>query len=182
MPAYAHDCGGGILPFDMLATPDNQRMVRAYVAALSRDAASADDLAQEVFLRAIERIDRLYQPEQAGAFLRGIARRVVQEHFKRRRRDARYEQEMVSALIDGSRPIAELCHDRAMLVHLRDAIAELPVISRRMLEMRYHDGLTATDIGAALTISSGAVRITLMRIRERLRARVEQSTRQRGAF
>ncbi len=156
-----------------LATPEHQRMVRAYVAALSRDAGAVDDLAQEVFVRAIERIDRLHSQRDIGGFLRGIARHVVQEHFRARRRDGRYEELTAQAVAGEADPIAQRCHDRAMMALLARAIEALPLVSRRMLEMRYHDGLNAAQIAAALNISHAAVRVSLLRIRERLRRALE---------
>lgn len=152
-----------------ITTNEHERMVRRYVAALSRDSAAVDDLAQEVFLRAIARIDRIARASDIGGFLRGIARHVVQEHFRKRRRDGRYEELTAQAVVADGDSIADLCHDRAMMPLLAGAIESLPVVSRRMLEMRYHDGLNAGRIAAKLGISHAAVRISLMRIRERLR-------------
>lgn len=168
--------------FRVLASADNQRMVRRYVAALSRDREAVDDLAQEVFVRALERVDRLVNAEKAGAFLRGIARRVVQEHFRQRRRDRRYEAETAAAVAGDAVDVPLACHDRAMLDLLLDAIDALPVVSRRLIEMRYHDGLNASDIATALGIQPTAVRVSLLRIRERLKRRVESAARSRRAF
>ncbi len=63
-----------------------QREVRAFVSMLTADLASVDDLAQETFLSALDRLDRIQQPESTGAFLRGIARNVALEHARRYRR------------------------------------------------------------------------------------------------
>ena len=127
-----------------IATPQNETMVRAYVTALSRRVEAVDDLSQEVFVRAIERIDRLHSPEKLGAFLRGIARRVVQEHFRQTRRERlyfSYDEATAKALVADESDVFQQCHDRHVLSFLSDVMAELPVVSRRMLEMRYHDGL-----------------------------------------
>lgn len=156
----------------MIATPDNERMVHAYVAALSRDRDAVDDLAQEVFLRALSRIDRLHHPGDVGRFLRGIARHVVQEHFRSRRRSRRDVELTAAALIERGESPAELCHDRAMLEALGAAIEQLPLVSRRMLEMRYTESRDAADIGRALNITDTAVRVSLLRIRQRLRKRL----------
>ncbi len=61
----------------------HQRQLRAYVAAICADLGAVDDLAQEVFLRAFQAIDRLADVEIFGAFLRGIARNTVKEHYRR---------------------------------------------------------------------------------------------------
>ncbi len=161
----------------MIATSDNERMVHAYVAALSRDRDAVEDLSQEVFLRALSRIDRVKDPADIGRFLRGMARHVVQEHFRSRRRSRRYLELTAAALIERGETPAELCHNRAMLEMLGAAIEQLPLVSRRMLEMRYTESRDAADIGRALGITDTAVRVSLLRIRERLRKRLAGDAR-----
>lgn len=157
----------------ILVTPETERMVRAYVAALSRDPGAVDDLSQEVFVRAIERIDRLQSPDKAGAFLRGIARHVVQEHFRGKTRDNNFLDITIHALSDEGDSVWRAASDRETLIKLSMLIEELPVVARRMFEMRYHDGCSSNEIAQTFGISPGAVRITLMRTRDRLRQRLE---------
>lgn len=151
-------------------------MVRRYVGALSRSFDAVDDLTQEVFVRAIERLDRLTSADKAAAFLRGIARHVVQEHFRERHRQRQtsdYDQALVQSLVaDECESVLAACHDRQLQRALQRAVAELPLLSRRMLELRYHDGLNATEIGRSLGIEAAAVRVSLMRIRQRLAKRL----------
>lgn len=160
-----------------LTIPEHERMVRRYVSALSRDSASVDDLSQEVFVRAIERIDRLQRASDAGGFLRGIARHVVQEHFRARRRDRHYDDLTLAAIVVEDRSVAANGDDKEMSQLLTDAITKLPVVSRRILEMRYHDGLSASQIAMKLDVSHGAVRISLLRIRDRLRRSIDRAMR-----
>ncbi len=155
-----------------IATPENERMVRAYVAALSRDTQAVDDLSQEVFTRAIARADRIRDPDSPGPFLRGIARRVVQEHFRERRKRQTELGWAVAALTDNSPSIGEAYDKHESLQRLADAVASLPLVSRRILEMRYAEGMTATEIGEIFGIKPSAVRVGLLRIREQLRRRL----------
>lgn len=159
-----------------LATDEYRLMVRRYVAALSRSQVAVDDLAQEVFVRAIERIDRLHSADKAAAFLRGIARHVVQEHFRQQRRDRRcidYDETMLHSLVsDDQVSVLGICENRQLLGELREAVSELPVVSRRMLEMRYHDSMNAPQIANVLGIEPTAVRVSLLRIRQRLAKRL----------
>ena len=68
--------------------------------------------------------------------------------------------------------VAEAVQHSESIQRLRAAMEDLPILSRRMLEMRYHDDLNATEIGERLGIQASAVRVTLLRIRERLRSRI----------
>jgi len=58
------------------------RGVRAVVAAVSRDFAAVEDLTQETFLRAYERISTLRVPQGFRKWIHGIARLVGKERRK----------------------------------------------------------------------------------------------------
>jgi len=160
-----------IMPIEIV-TLETRVMVTAYVRALSRDQMAAEDLAQEVFVRALARIDRLRNPEDPGPFLRGIARHVVQEHFRKVKWDRSYVHATIEGIASEAEEVWQRVSDEEIATQLADAVETLPVLARRMLEMRYHDGLDAKQIGRSLGVSAGAVRITLMRVRERLRRRI----------
>ena len=143
-------------------------MLRAYVAALTGRLASVDDIVQEVFVRALGRVDRVQDAGTVDRFLRGIARLVVHEHIRERRRSLAYV-ELTAECMAGDDAAFERIGEGEVLLHLREALAGLPLVARRMVELRYHDGFSAAAIGAVLGIRPTAVRVTLLRIRERLR-------------
>ena len=151
---------------------ETQAMTRRYLTALVRSPAEVDDLAQEVFLRACERAERVSAADDWGPFLRGIARKVAQEHYRHAQRNSQFLHVTADAVAADDAAVWQRvdAHDRHE--QLRCAISQLPLVSRRMLEMRYHDGLNATQIASRLNISPGAVRATLMRVRDRLRRRL----------
>src|SRR5262245_14133620 len=60
------------------------RMARAVVLDATNDAATAQDLTQECFLRAYRQLASLRQRGRFRFWLVGIARRVVREHRRRR--------------------------------------------------------------------------------------------------
>jgi RNA polymerase sigma-70 factor (ECF subfamily) len=171
--AIAAFIGADSLPISSIITPDHERMVRAYLTALTGGSHMIDDLSQEVFLRAIQRIHILTASDDPGRMLRGIARRVAHEHFRRCRRSRRYVEVTLDLLATEDECVATALQDREALEYLREAVDDLPIVSRRMLELRYHEGFTAVEIGEELGLQPGAVRITLLRIRERLRRRMD---------
>ncbi len=167
-------CGASeSLPISGVVTPANERMVRRYLVALTGCAEAVDDLSQEVFLRAIQRIEVVAESDDPERTLRGIARRVAHEFFRVRRRGRRYVDATLDVLAAEDECVAAAMHVRESVELLRAAIDELPIVARRLLELRYHDELGASEIGAEMGIQPTAVRVTLMRIRERLRRRLE---------
>lgn len=148
-------------------------MVRAYLLALTGDPDAVDDLSQEVFLRALQRLHLLVNQDDPGRVLRGIARRVAHEFFRSQRRRRRYIDATLDLLATDDDCLAEAMQHREAFELLRAAIDDLPIIARRMLELRYHDGRTAQHIADQLGLQPVAVRVTLLRIRERLRRRLD---------
>ena len=142
-------------------------MVRRYVGALCGDAASVDDLVQEVYVRALQRVPKV-RPRRLDRFLRGIARRVVQEYIRvriRRRRDVALVMDVWAD--EGGDALGRLA-DEEQLNRLAQALAALPLVARRMIELRYLEGHSAEAVAEALAMTPGAVRVTCLRVRRRL--------------
>src|SRR5262245_56167861 len=78
----------------------HHRQLRGYVAAISVDPGAVDDLSQEVFVRALQRLDRVADLEDFGQFLRGIARNVLREHSRRLARHAERYVQMVDEVLE----------------------------------------------------------------------------------
>lgn len=142
------------------------------MAVLTARFGDVDDIVQEVLVRAIERKDRIDVAPDVGRFLRGIARLVVHEHVRdRRRRSVRYVEFTADCIADDDAAF-DFAADEQLLFHLRTAMARLPLVARRLLELRYHDGFSAAASGEMMSIRPTAVRVTLPRIRERLRSEI----------
>jgi RNA polymerase sigma-70 factor (ECF subfamily) len=149
----------------------HQRQLRAYVAAICADLGAVDDLAQEVFLRAFQAIERLTDVEVFGAFLRGIARNTVKEHYRRDFcRAQRYVEFVDAAMEIGSRgdDDSSWIDDGRLLDKLRNCLSRLPQRSRRLLDLRYQQEKRSTEIGDELEMNGPAVRAALRRIRRAL--------------
>lgn len=154
----------------------HHRMVRSYIAALVADPASVDDLAQESFIRALDRLDRVPSTTQLPAFLRGIARNVAREHFRRNRTDTeraeRYLRHVETEL--EAQPSPWLSEDPQLLVALRSCISKLSASSQNLLHLRYQSEQNASEMSRELDQSPGSIRVALTRIRKQLSACIRQ--------
>lgn len=137
------------------------RYVRARVPA-----ADAEDVASEVFLRAMR--SRTYDPAKGTevAWLLGIARNVTADHWRRSRpedpRDVPPDQSV------GDEPAeATLALDEAGELHRH--LAHLSEREREALSLRFGAELASEDIGAALGISATAARMLVHRAVTKLR-------------
>jgi RNA polymerase sigma-70 factor, ECF subfamily len=143
------------------------RACRAVALAVTGVEADADDVCQDAFVAAIERIDDCREPTKFGGWLlqivRNRARNLVRSHL--RRRTVPLDD---SAPARGRSPIAEL-----ELVELRErllgALAEIPEQHREVVLLHDLEGWKHREIGERLGLPEGTVRSHLHHARHRLR-------------
>lgn len=149
--------------FDELVVRHRPRLV-AFLARRLADAADAEDVAQETFLRAFDHLDRYDPGRPFSTWLFAIGKNVAANHaIARSRRDARHHQ---------GRPVEGAVSDEAPASEASDlwqrAAAVLSPAAYRILWLRYAQGLTVREIATQLDRSSVAVKVTLFRARRRL--------------
>jgi RNA polymerase sigma-70 factor, ECF subfamily len=151
---------GSRVSFDELVTRYRPRLV-AFLARRLADAADAEDVAQETFLRAYDRLAQYDPARPFATWLFTIGKNVAANHaVARSRRDARDRD---------SRPADAAIEDGAGASDLwQRARAILSPDAYRMLWLRYAQGLTVREVAAELDRSSVAVKVMLFRARRRL--------------
>jgi RNA polymerase sigma-70 factor (ECF subfamily) len=127
------------------------RMVHGIVLARVPPA-EADDLVQDVFLSAWQRLDALREPAAFGAWLATMARRRAAD-WRRQRRD------MVEVPDDLAAPETPEAESLAVLALVRT----LPEAYRETLVMRLVEGMTGPEIAARTGLTPGSVRVNLHR-------------------
>jgi RNA polymerase sigma-70 factor (ECF subfamily) len=135
------------------------------------DAALADDLTHETFVQAFRALER-YEHRSSGLFVQwmyGIARRVVAEHYRRRRPTAELPADLVAHGAAGAEGIERVAGDLA--VH--EALAVLTSEQREVIELRFFQGLTHEEVGDRIGRRPGAVRALQFRGLQALRGALE---------
>jgi len=154
--------------------------LRAMALYALGDEATAQDVAQEAITRALARAHELRDPEKAAAFVLGIARHIITDHIRARRR---IEVDVDNFEIEESHPdaLALLLADEQR-AQLRNALTELSADDREVLRLSYDEGLGPADIAARLNQPYTAVRKRKSRALERLRAlmRSEDASHNQG--
>jgi RNA polymerase sigma-70 factor (sigma-E family) len=137
---------------------------------LTRDVASAEDLAQEAFIKVAGRLRSLRSPEAFDAYLR---RTVVNAcmSYHRREKVARTYAERERARASGRAAASEL-PDVETADEIRTAIAELPARQQAAVVLRFYADLTEAQIADSLGCSVGAARALVFRAMETLRIRI----------
>lgn len=141
--------------FEQLVSEMGPRL-KGFFLRQGAQAATAEDLAQNVFLRAYQSHQR-YQPSgRLDAWLLRIARNLWIDH-RRRRRELHFGEDGPDREDSGPAPIAGvIAEDRA--AHLRRALARVDEPTRELLELAVLQQLPYKEVSSILGIPVGTVK------------------------
>lgn len=162
---------------------DYQNMVFTTALRLVANETDAEDIAQEVFIKAYEHFDELRHSPTAGGWLKTVARNLSLNHLTRYRARWRFFSEIHSPEQDedfaAELPAPDLHQqslddaDRRQV--LAGALQRLPDSQRVPLVLFHFDNLSYEEIAAKLKVSLGKVKTDIHRGRESLRRRLAVS-------
>ena len=144
-----------------------QRPILNYLYRLLGDVSQAEELAQDVFLRAYRALGRLSPEANQRAWLYRIATNAAYDHLRRRKLIqwlpllGKEEQELRA---EGD-PEGTVVEREAV----QRALAQIPLKYRVPLVLFSVQGYSTKEIGEILGISEGAVKTRLYRAREKFR-------------
>jgi len=140
-------------------------LVRVVCYDMTGNLADAQDLAQDVFMRAYEKLDHLRDPARFGKWLVGIARLRCREW---RRQKLRSQNKNVR--LNDAQAVAPEPPDDSRIELLREMITKLAEKERLALHTFYLQGNSADNARRIMGLS----RSGFYRVLERARKRLEQ--------
>jgi RNA polymerase sigma-70 factor (ECF subfamily) len=140
-----------------------QSWVRNLMRRLSRDPALADDLAQQVFIRAWQTLGQLQQPLRFPGWLKRVAVTVWLQHI--RKRDALAGSEELDD--DYEEPANDTAGAALDIDH---ALAVLPNAVRLCIVLAYHAEMSHGEIAETTSLPLGTVKSHIRRGTERLQS------------
>ena len=154
----------------------NQAGIYRYLRYLGADRPTAEDLVQDTFLAAFKSRTADQDLASPSAWLRGIARNLLLQHYRRDRR---------SPVVAGGEHLeqAENTWRSAFLRDgdgfdyveaLRRCLQDLPPKQRHVLDMRYRDAKSRGEMSQFLGMSEDGVKSLLRRLRAALAKCVER--------
>lgn len=151
----------------------NQRSAAAFIHMSLRDAHHAEDVLQEVAADASRNFDRYDPSRPFAAWLIGIARQRLVDHYRKQdRQRAELSQDALDLLDASYAEAAEQVDDR--LVALRKCMEHLPEHHKLLVNRRYGFDDPLAEIARSVGSNAKAVNAMLTRVRSLLADCVEQ--------
>lgn len=150
-----------------------QPAVASFVSSILLDQSAVDDVVQEVAIVAWRRFADYDRERPFIAWAIGIARLTARSWRRDRAIRLRVTAEAAEqALAEAAERTSQPVSDAEAALH--DCLKQVNGRNWRILRMHYHDGLPAAEIGAALGLDGGHVRVLLNRVRALLRDCIER--------
>lgn len=153
-----------------------QDMVFSTAARLTGNEAQAEDIAQEVFLKAYENFAQLRGSATAGGWLKTVATNLTLNHLSRYRRRWRFFSEMRREE-EGDEPEIEFAvpdtlfeglHERERHALVEQALKRLPEHQRLPLVLYHFEDLAYEEIAKKLNVSLSKIKTDILRARAAL--------------
>ncbi len=147
------------------------RASRAIALSIVGETAGAEDVCQDAFVYAIERIEDCRQPERFGAWLFQIVRNRSRNQVRDRKSSVPIEG---VAIESGGEPPSARVEQREMRDRLLSALAEIPEERREVVLLHDLEGWTHREIAERMELPAGTVRSHLHLARKRLRELLDE--------
>jgi RNA polymerase sigma-70 factor, ECF subfamily len=157
----AGDSAGGIGLYDRY-----EAYVRRVLMRLLGPDAELTDLTQDVFMTAVDSIERLENPAALRAWLAGISVYVARGEIRRRIRSRRFPLFSTSELPPVEAPARQPEVDAALRATYR-VLARLSPDERIVFALRFIEGMDLLEVAQACDVSLATAKRRLLRARKR---------------
>ena len=147
-----------------------QGVVRSTLLRLVRSSHTADDLAQETFLKAFERIHQFERGRSFKAWLGGIA---YNEFLQHTRKQKAYAQKLHHLQHSTSEITAE---EPSNLLAIAKALSTLSESERTAMVLCYGFGMSHAEVATAMDVPLGTAKTRLHRAKVNVRNYIEGDT------
>jgi RNA polymerase sigma-70 factor (ECF subfamily) len=148
--------------------------------------ADAEDLAQDAFTRAYQRIDDLRNPDRFSSWLYGIALNRCRDYAKNVRRETYAFSHTDNHDNADALPNEHTAQDEALMAEERGeqlwaALDELSSTYATPFLLKYRDGLTYKAMSKRMDVSVSALKVRVHRARKKLRTLLEDRHAEYGS-
>ncbi|HET6628806.1 MAG TPA: sigma-70 family RNA polymerase sigma factor [Woeseiaceae bacterium] len=145
----------------------HQSRIRNFLRRLARDPDLADDLAQDCFVHAW---DRLHTFSGSGSFVGWLMKIAYTTFLQAKRRSSRYSR-VLDSVREEPAPVSVQASEEAG--DLDKLLAVLTAEERAVMIMSYAAGMSHREIGEATNLPVGTVKSIIYRGKEKIRERFD---------
>ncbi len=138
-------------------------LVHRFALFLCGDAALADDITSETFVRAWTARGKIRE-STVKAYLFTIARNLYRDHLRRERKNTELDESMP----DSTPGLARRTEHKAELSAVMEALQHLPEVDRAALLMRAQEEMPYEEIAQVLSLPLTTVKVKVHRARLKL--------------
>ena len=156
-----------------------QPVLAGYVGAMVRDRAAADDIVQAVALTAVEKMDDYDDARSFEAWVIGIARFKVLQHYRTVGQDKLVFDESLADSFTRHYTDASGGYEERVAA-LRECMTKLPVEAQLLLTNRYYEQKPVKSIAAMLGKTPARISKQLFTIRQKLEQCISDRLKTQG--
>lgn len=171
MAAPSHEDKRGLIE---ALVAEHEAYVRGLAVRLAPNPAGADDIAQEAFLVVFKKIESLDTSYDIRPYLAATVRNLSRRAWEATMRENKAKRDALAQYVEQLSADSCELYEESKKEALRTCLEKLPERSRAMLNLRYNVSLRSEQIAGQIESTAEAVRMALVRIRQRLRACIDQ--------
>lgn len=154
---------------------EHYKKLYGQVYSIIRDHYLAEDILQETFIKAYEKIKSVVDETKMGPWLMTIAKRTTIDFIRREKRHGYDFIEDYYTLKEAPSPSVEKEVEWELLKsEIESEIRSLRKEQKEIIHLKINNGLKEKEIAYQLKMNQGTVKVNLYRARQQLKSRLEQ--------
>ncbi|MCM8535952.1 MAG: sigma-70 family RNA polymerase sigma factor [Lentisphaeraceae bacterium] len=150
-----------------------QPKLLAYAYSMLKNHATAEDVVQNAYVVIVKKYEQFQAGTSMIAWCRAIVRLQVLSYIKKQKKEVSLEDQILYDAVDAAFEEFQTGTITVRHEYLRECIAKLPEKGRKTITLRYMEKLGYEDISSSLGMKLEAVRKSLFRVKQKLRACID---------
>lgn len=149
-------------------------IVYRYIRSISQDGSLAEEVTQETFFKALEKIDQFRGDCDVRVWLCQIAKNTLYDHLKKQKKQLLGDEKLEKIESAGGELLEEKLAQRSQAMEIHKVLHRLSEPYKEVFSLRTFGELTFREIGMLFGKSENWARVTYYRARVKIREELEQ--------
>lgn len=149
-------------------------IVYRYIRSISQDGSLAEEVTQETFFKALEKIDQFRGDCDVRVWLCQIAKNTLYDHLKKQKKQLLGDEKLEKAESAGGELLEEKLAQRSQAMEIHKVLHRLSEPYKEVFSLRIFGELNFREIGMLFGKSENWARVTYYRARVKIREELEQ--------